>query len=111
MDVGKVSDHMTRRNCIPPDSVKSGDDYSSLVHNIGTEAYMDSDKTNPTYLVSKSCDMPVGNIRVKRDRDEVWITICIGIIVIIFHITKMSKIKIKIKISKQINKQIKKNLV
>ena len=51
MDVCKVSDHMTRGCCIPTDSVKSGDDCSSLVHNIGTGAYIDSDKTNPTYLV------------------------------------------------------------
>jgi len=42
----------------------------------------------------------VGNIQVKRGRGEVWITICIGIIVIIIHITK--------KYQKQTNKQIKK---
>ena len=38
-DVGKVVDHMTRGSCIPTDSVKSGDDYSSLVHNIETVDY------------------------------------------------------------------------
>jgi len=38
--VGKVVDHMTRRSCIPTDSVKSGDDDSNFVHNIETEAYI-----------------------------------------------------------------------
>ena len=40
-------DNMTRGNYIPIDSVKSSDDYSSLV----TGACIDSDKTNPTHLV------------------------------------------------------------
>jgi len=31
-------DHMTRGSCIPTNSVKSGDDCSSLVYNIGTGA-------------------------------------------------------------------------
>ena len=51
MDVGKISDHMTRGICIPTDSVKSGYDYSSLVPNIRTEVYIDSNKTNPAYLI------------------------------------------------------------
>ena len=42
---------MIRENCIPIDSMKSDDDCSSLVHNITIEAYIDSDKTNLTYLV------------------------------------------------------------
>jgi len=42
---------MTRGSCIPTDSVKSGDDCSSLVHKIGTGVYIDSNKTNPAYLV------------------------------------------------------------
>ena len=46
LDVGKVVNYMTRGSCIPTDSVKSGDDSSSLVHSIGTGAYIDSDKTN-----------------------------------------------------------------
>jgi len=92
---------MTWESCIFIDSVKSSDDYSSLIQNIGTGAYIDSDKTNPTYLV-KVMICRVGNIRVKRGRGEVWITICIGIIMIIIHITKISKIKIKT--SKQTNK-------
>ena len=49
LDVGKVADYMTQGSCIPTDSVKSGDDCSSPVHNIGTGAY--SDKTNLAYLV------------------------------------------------------------
>ena len=32
-------------------SMKSSDDWSSLAHNIRTETYIDSYKTNPTYLV------------------------------------------------------------
>ena len=38
VDVGKVSDHMTRGSCIPTDSVKSGDNCSSLAHSIETGA-------------------------------------------------------------------------
>ena len=53
LNVGKVIDNMTRESYIPTDSVKSAnDDYFSLVHNIGTKSYVNSDKTNPTYLVS-----------------------------------------------------------
>ena len=54
LDVGKVVDHNTQGSCIPTDSVKSGDDYSSLVHCIRTGAYIESDKTNLAYLVSWS---------------------------------------------------------
>jgi len=46
LDVGKVVDYMTRGSCIPIDSMKSSDDYSSFVHSIGTGACIDSDKTN-----------------------------------------------------------------
>ena len=49
LDVGKVVDNMTGGNCIPIDSMKSSDDYSSLIHSIGTEACIDSDKTNPAH--------------------------------------------------------------
>ena len=35
LDVGNVLDNMTWGSCIPIDSVKSSDDYSSLVHSIG----------------------------------------------------------------------------
>ena len=49
LNVGKVVDYMTRGSCIPTDSVKSGDDCSSLVHSIGTGACNDSDMTNPTH--------------------------------------------------------------
>ena len=45
----------------------------------------------------------VGNIRVERGQGEIWITICIWIIVIIIHIIKM----LKTKNQKQANKQIK----
>jgi len=51
LNVGKAVDNMTQGNYIPTDSMKSGDDYSNLVHNIGVGAYVDSDKTNLTYLV------------------------------------------------------------
>ena len=49
LDVGKVIDNMTQGSCIHIDSVKSSDDYSSLVHSIGTGACIDSDKTNPAH--------------------------------------------------------------
>ena len=46
LDIGKVVDNMTQGRCIPIDSMKSSDDYSSLVHSIGTEVCIDSDKSN-----------------------------------------------------------------
>ena len=49
LDVGKVVDNMTRGSCIHIDSVKSSDDYSILVHSIGTRVSIDSDKTNPAH--------------------------------------------------------------
>ena len=49
--VGKVVDSKTRGSYIPTDSVKSGDDYPNLVHNTRIGAYIDSDKTNMTYLI------------------------------------------------------------
>ena len=49
LDVGKVVDNITRRSCIPIDSVKSSNDYFSLVPSIGTGACIDSDKTNPAH--------------------------------------------------------------
>ena len=49
LSVGKVVDNMTRWSCIPIGSVKSSDDYSSLVHSIGTGACIDSDKTNSAH--------------------------------------------------------------
>ena len=52
LNVGMVVDNITWGNCIPIDSVKSNDDCSSLVRNIGTGACIDSNKTNPAYLVS-----------------------------------------------------------
>ena len=51
LSVGKVVDSKTRGSCIPTDSVKSGDDYSILVHSTGIGAYIESDKTNLAYLV------------------------------------------------------------
>jgi len=58
LKVGKVGDCMTQGSCIHTDSVKSGDDYFSLVHSIETGAYIDSDKTNSAYLVGESYVMP-----------------------------------------------------
>ena len=49
MDIGRVVDNMTRASCIPIDSVKRSDDYSSHVHSIGTGACNDSGKTNPAH--------------------------------------------------------------
>ena len=52
LNISKVVDNITWESCIPTGSVKSrDDDYSSLVHNIEIGAYVDSDKTNPTYLI------------------------------------------------------------
>jgi len=44
--VEKVVDNMAQGCCIPIDSMKSSDDYSSLVHSIRTGACNDSNKTN-----------------------------------------------------------------
>jgi len=53
LDVGKVVDKISRLypqgSCIPIDSVKSSDDYSSLVHSIRTGVCIDSEKTNPAH--------------------------------------------------------------
>jgi len=81
--------------------VKSGDDHPDLGYTTGVGAYTDSDKTNSAWLV-KVMKCRVGNIRIKRGRCKVWITICIEIIIIVIHITKMSNIKTK---NKQINKE------
>jgi len=40
LDVCKVVDRNTQGSCIPTNSVKSGDDYSSLIHSIGTGAHI-----------------------------------------------------------------------
>ena len=42
---------MIQGNYISIDSVKSSVDCYSLIHNIGIGACIDSDKTNPVYLV------------------------------------------------------------
>jgi len=89
--VGKMVDHMIWGSCIPTHFVKSGDDCSSLVHNIGTGAYINSDKANRHTWLVRVIKYQVGNIQDKRCRDEVWITICIRIIII--HITNMLKAK------------------
>jgi len=49
LGVGKLVDNMTRRSCIPIGSMKSSDDYSSLVHSIGIGVCINSDKTNPVH--------------------------------------------------------------
>jgi len=43
LTVDKVVDHMTRMSCIPIDLVKSRDDYSDFVHNIGIATCVESD--------------------------------------------------------------------
>jgi len=49
LGVGKVVDNMTRGSCILNGSIKSSDNYSSIVHSIETGACIDSDKTNPAH--------------------------------------------------------------
>ena len=51
INVGKMVHKMTRESFFPTNLMKSRDDYSSLSHNIGTGVYIDSDKTNLTYVV------------------------------------------------------------
>ena len=51
LNVDQVVNSMTRESCILTHSVKSGDDHPNLIHNTGVGAYVDSDKTNSTYLV------------------------------------------------------------
>ena len=84
---------------------RGDDDCSSLIHNIETGAYVDWDKPIwHTWLV-KVMKCRVGDVRVKRDRGEVWIIICIKKIIIIIHIIK------NVKKNKQIIKQKKSNLI
>jgi len=44
-----VVDNVTQGSYIHIDFVKSSNDYSSLVHSIGTGACIDSNKTNPVH--------------------------------------------------------------
>jgi len=55
LDVDKMVDHMTRESCILTDSVKSGNDYSSLVHSIRTGAHIESDNPNSAYMIGSCC--------------------------------------------------------
>ena len=55
LDVGKVVDHMTQESCIPTDSVKSGNDYSSLIHSIGTGTHIESDNPNSVHMIGSYC--------------------------------------------------------
>jgi len=51
LDVDRMVDNMTQESCISIDSVKSSDDYFSLVYSIRTGACIDSDKTNLAHWV------------------------------------------------------------
>ena len=103
--IGMIIDNMTRGSCIPIDSVKSSDDCSSLVHNIETGAYIDSDKTNRHTWLVKVVKCLVGVIW-KRGRGIIWITIFFEKIIIIIHITQeLSKTK------QQTHKQKKENFI
>ena len=104
LDVGKVVDNMTRGSCIPIDSVKSSDDYYSLVHSIETGACNDSNKTNLATRLVKVMKCQVGNIR-KRGRGVIWITIKIEKNIVISYITQ--EISNTNKENKKISKQIK----
>ena len=75
--VGKVVNNMTQESCIPTDSVKSGDDYPVLfiILELG-HILIRIKPIKYTWLV-KVMKYPVGNIRVKRGRSEIWSTICI----------------------------------
>jgi len=68
---------------------------------------INSDKSNPVYLVGSYCKKQVGIIRIKWGRCEVCIHIKIERIVVIgFHFTNNHKQKRK---SKQTNKKKEKN--
>jgi len=54
-DVGKAVNHITQKSCIPTDSVKSGNDYFSLVHSIETGADIESDSPNSAYIIGLCC--------------------------------------------------------
>ena len=86
LDVGKVVDHMTQGSYIPTDSVKSGDDCSSLVHSIGTGYIFIRIRPIWNIRLVKVMICLVGNIRI-RDQGIIWITIKIEKIVVISHIT------------------------
>ena len=48
---------MTQGSYITTDSVKSEDDDSSLIHNIRTRAYIDSDKTKYAHIDSDKTNL------------------------------------------------------
>ena len=90
LDVGRVVDNMTRGSCIPIDSVKSSDDYSSLVHSIGTGVCMIQIRPIRHTRLVKVMICLFGNIR-KRGWGVIWISIKIERIIVINHIIqKMS---------------------
>ena len=55
LNVSKMIDSMTRGSCISTDSVKSGNDYSSLVYSIRTGSHIEPDNPNSAYKVGSFC--------------------------------------------------------
>jgi len=53
--VKKVFDSSTRARRVPIDSMKSVDDCTNLGHSSGDGGYIESEKTNPTYLIGSYC--------------------------------------------------------
>ena len=109
LSVGKVVDNMTRWSYIPIGSVKSSDDYSSLVHSIGTGHVLIRIRPIRHTKLVKVIICLVGNIR-KRGRGVTWITIKIRKIIVISHITqKMSNTSKEKQTNKQTDKKKEKN--
>ena len=74
LDVGKVVDNMTRGSCIPIDSVKSSDDYSSVVHILGLGHVLIRIRPIRHTMLVKVMICRVNNIQ-KRGCCVIWITI------------------------------------
>jgi len=51
LNVGSMASNITRRSCIPTNSMKSGNDYFNLDYNFEIGAYVESSKINLAYLV------------------------------------------------------------
>ena len=66
--------------------MKSWNYFRNYGHKIGSMGYIDSDKSNPVYLIDSFVKILVGIIQVKWG--EIWITIKIEKIVVISHITQ-----------------------
>ena len=101
----KLVENWTRRRWISIDSVKSWNYFRNYGHKIGSIGCIDSDKSNPVYLVGSYLKNQVEIIQIKWGQCEVWIHIRIErIIVVEFYFTNNYKQKKKRQTTNKKNK-------